>query len=125
MHPVIVTLRTRDSIIPNFEAQAFAPFAGSPLAVTALRLYDTKAQRWGRGDDGFMIVHVPTGFALGIGMRTDFEISQEVVWDTIPEAMAVLLRADPTFPGWALAKGLQEPATKACHAKFKMALESV
>lgn len=122
MHPVPVTLRSRTPDVPLFETHGYVPTLDSPLAVTRFALYDKLAEQWAQdeSDPGYMITHRPTGFYLGTGLAEGLAEAGAVVWDTLPEAWAVLLRCDPSFPAWSIADK-DEAARVACRTKFKWA----
>lgn len=102
-----ITTRSRNATIPPaVDRVAFVPFPGSPLAVANQVVWGRA--RWKETNE-WCIVHVPTGYQLG-----------GAVWDTSEEAMAVLVRCDPSFPAWRAATGeTNDSATIACRMKFK------
>jgi hypothetical protein len=111
---VHLVLRSHESDIPPFEVLGFVPFDDCPLAVTQQIYFDRLKRHWfpWDPDDGYKITHRATGFNLGEKDR----------WFSVDEAMAVLMRCDPDFPGWQLA-GTNEAAKAACHLKFKWAIQ--
>jgi hypothetical protein len=79
----------------------------------------TPFYKWGRArwvaTDEWCISHVPTGLQVG----TDGGHK----WDTAEEAMVVLNKCRPDFPGWfAALQGMDNAATAACHTIFKGAV---
>jgi len=90
------------------EVDGFTPSASCPLAVT--KLWYHSERKWIRANT-WCIVHRPTGKTLG---------AKE--WMTMEAAFAILLKCDPDFPAWPLAKGFpDDPATAACKYKFRVA----
>lgn len=107
-----VTIRDRDTAIPAAEVCAFAP-AGlpeSPLAVTNCHRFN--GDEWTE-TPGFCLTHRPTGFRIGVKEK----------WDTVEEAMVVLLRCEPDFPAWNVA-GSNAGALEACRYKWRCAREA-
>lgn len=112
MLTVNVTIRARQAEYPAYKCKGKAPFAGSPLAVTAATLWDEDKDEW-VSRPGYEITHTPTGYRLGGDIKT---------WKTEAEAIAAMQRCDPTYPAWPLAKGHpDDPATIACRVMFKAA----
>jgi hypothetical protein len=107
-----VQIRSRDASAPLYPCSGIVPYLGSPLAVASDAIYSALSKKW-EAKGGWIIVHVPTGYALG----------HEVTWNTQEEAMAVLMACDPAFAAWPLANGdmTGDAATKACKYKFKVA----
>lgn len=134
MHSVPVTLRTRALGGKPYPTTGLAPTPDSPLCVTPFVLWDAHAKKHSENDPddpGFCITHRPTGLSLGSGLNdkalvrgvwVDVAEAQGYVFDTVDEAMAVLVKCEPDFPGWALA-GDNEAAREACKTKFKWVME--
>lgn len=110
MQTVLVTVHSLDEDIPSFKVNGTVPFAGSPLAVTHVTVWDAVRTKW-REAETFQIVHISTGYQLGCKE-----------FDTASEAMAFLMLCEPDFPAWPLAMRVEgDLARMACHQKFKLA----
>jgi len=108
---VTVTLESRAEDMDGLDVEGYVPFADCPIAVTPFYVRHHGDTMW-EGTDKWCISQRRTGFNLG-----------RETWNSKEDAMAVLLRCDPTFPAWPLATGADDcRATQACRVKFREAL---
>lgn len=111
MHSIMLAIRSRDKALPVFNTVGYAPTVSCPLAIAKV-VEHTKAKGWRDTADGWMIVHISSGYQLG-----------SYVADTQSEALALLVRCDPDFPGWRAVTGHDagQSAFIACRAKWMAA----
>jgi len=112
--PIAVTCRSIRDDIPAHVVQGFVPFPDAPLAVTPVSIWHGPEKAWKLQEpEAWKVTHRATGFKLG---------PQE--WPTVEEAMAFLMRCDPTFAAWSVVdSGKPSPALLAVKAKVRWAAQ--
>ena len=109
---VPLTIRSDDVTRPPYETEGFVPDADCPLAAHLYAVWDEADSKWHDGVQ-WQITHRRTGFSLGKGTFRDRD-----------EAIAVLMRCEPSFPAWqAVQAGVVDAAMLACRYKFRAAIQ--
>lgn len=110
---VPIVIHSADAEVPPYETTGYVPFADAQLAVTNYATWDEAERQWKDGVH-WQITLRRAGYSLG-----------KQTWNSIEEAMAALMRCDPTFGAWAVVqRGIDDAAMTACRMMVRMATEA-